>query len=288
MTTDELGEKCLVELVRYVSSYQGKILVGITYQDLARRIGFFNKNNDPHCRLGASLGKMGHLLERVDLGWNEEIPHLQALVINKKTRIPDDGINEFWKGYENLPRAEKENKARTEWQLIADFGSRWTAVLDHLGLVEAPVVPVVPAMPARGFGCGGESPAHKALKEFVKSNPHLVGVDALAKSFTEYALPSLDTLDVLFKTRACWTAVEVKSALSDGVPGDYERGLYQIVKYSAMLQAMRRDPKYSVPEEIRVVLVLEHALPPALAVLKTRLQITVIERVKPAPKQPAA
>ncbi len=286
MTHEELAGRCLVELVNHVLAHQGRTLVGITYEDLARRIGFLNKNRDPHPRLGKVLGKMGHKLENIEGVFPEGIPHIQALVVMKRGKnrgIPDDGIKEFWDGYDRLSRAEKENRAFTEWPIIAGFGSRWNSVLQQLGLPAA-VAPAVPAAPRRGRG--GESQEHRALKAYVKSNPDLIGVEVGADAFEEYALPSLDTLDVLFKTPTVWTAVEVKSSISEGVPGDYERGLYQIVKYTALLQAMRRDPKYPIPEILRVVLVLENSLPAVLVPLKTTLGITVIERFKPQARQP--
>lgn len=277
MTRDELARRCLVKLVARVLAHQSRTLTGITYEDLAREIGFFNKHGEPQSRLGQALATMGHLLEGVDLGWEERIPLIQALVVVKRGRnrgIPDDGIKEFWKGYELLSRVEKQHKAQAEWEEIADFGSRWNTVLARLNLVpvHAPVV-------TSRFGSGGESPAHKALKEYIEHNPHLVGVGAGANAFPEYALPSLDKIDVLFKAPGCWTAVEVKSSVSDRVADDYERGVYQIVKYTAILQAMQRDPKYSMPETIKLILVLETTLPPVLAALAASLQVNVLDRV---------
>ncbi len=108
-----------------------------------------------------------------------------------------------------------------------------------------------------------------------------MGADASDDAFTEYVLPSLDTIDVLFKSLARWTAVEVKSAVSDGVLGDYERGIYQIVKYSAILNAMRKDARYKIPESIVVILVLESSLPHSLKTIATKLQVQILEHVKP-------
>jgi hypothetical protein len=214
MTTDELAKKCLVKLVARVLAYEGKTLTGITYEDLAREIEFFDKHGEPQPRLGKALGKMGHLLDDIDLGWPERIPHIQALVVLKRGKnkgLPDDGIKEFWKGYDRLSRVEKEHKAHAEWKEIADFGSRWNAVLEKLGL---PPIQGTATL-VRRFGGGGESPAHKALKQYVERNPGIVGVSGGAEVFPEYALPSLDKIDVLFKSPNLWTAVEVKSSVSD-------------------------------------------------------------------------
>jgi hypothetical protein len=283
MTMDELARKCLFRLVEHVLAHQGRTLTGITYEDLARRIGFFNKHGAPQPRIGKALGKMGHLLESIDLGWKERIPHIQALVVVKRGKnkeIPDDGIKEFWRGYDQLSRIEKMHKAHAEWKEIADFGSRWNTVLQRLNL--GPVEPDLKLpKPAMRFANGGESPQHRALKEHIANNPGVIGVPGVPEVFPEYALPSLDKVDVLFKSTACWTAVEVKSVVSDSVPDDYKRGVYQVVKYAAILDAMRRDPKYLMPDSIMTILVLESSLPPALGTLAATLRIKVFEKVTP-------
>ncbi len=83
MTHDELVPKCLVELVKHVLAHQDRTLTGITYEELARRIGYLDKHHDPHPRLGKVLGKMGHTLERAQPAFQESIPHIQALVVVK-------------------------------------------------------------------------------------------------------------------------------------------------------------------------------------------------------------
>lgn len=280
MTRNELAKKCLTELVKHVLLHQGKTLESITYAELARRVGFLNRHGVPYPRLGRVLGKMGNLVDSVQPSLPEKIPIIQSLVVNKSglnRGIPDDGIKAFWKDYDKLTRPEKENKAYAEWQIIAEFGSRWNTVLIKLNLsaIDAPTL----ERQKTYRGSGGESPAHKALKNHIKNNPHLVSVDDNAESFEEYALPSLDTLDILFKTPTCWTAVEVKSSVSDYFKGDYERGIYQTVKYTALLRAMRNDTKYNIPKTIRVILALEKALPSELCELKSLLEIEVIEHI---------
>lgn len=289
MTHEQLADKCLVALVRHVLAHQGKILAGITYQELARRIDFLNKNGDPHPRLGSVLGKMGHKLETVGTEFPEGIPDIQALVVVKtgpNEGIPDDGIKEFWDGYDRLNRLEKENKAFAEWDKIAAFSSRWTRVLQLLKLLpqELPADSTLTSASRRG---GGESPAHLALKAYVKANPGLVGMPSDAEAFEEYALPSLDVVDVLFKTSGCWTAVEVKSSVSDAVAGDYKRGLYQTIKYEALFNAMRSESSYEVPGQIRVVLVLEGSLPADHAPLRDALGAAVIENINPPATRPS-
>jgi len=282
MNPEPAERRSLVELVKHVLAHQGEPLQGITYQDLAFRIRRVTKHGVGHAHgMGGVLGRMGHLLRNIEVGWRERIPHIQCLAIQKtgpNKDLPDDGIKEFWEDYPGLSRLEKEHKVQAERELVAQFGSRWNTVLQQLSLPE--VRPKI-ATPTQRGGFGGESPAHKALKEFVKLNPNLVGVDVGAQVFTEYALPSLDTIDVLFKTPMCWTAVEVKSAVSDGVLGDYERGVYQVVKYEAILRAMQQDARYLMPRTIKVTLVLEKSLPSFLKSIASNLHVEVLDNVKP-------
>jgi len=239
--------------------------------------------------MGRVLGVMGHLLKDVEGEWGEHIPHIQSLVVNKTgywRGLPDDGIKEFWPDYPALSRDEKRNKVRTEYIRIWEFGSRWNQVLQKLGL--DPVRQSEPSpQRSRRYGRGGESPAHRALKEHVRTHPEVVGANSNDTACLEYSLPSLDTVDVLFKSPERWLAVEVKSHVSDGLEQDYERGIYQCIKYRAILMAMRDDPIYSVPSKVDALLVLETRLPRKYAKTASDLGVRVIAGVDvPKPSEP--
>jgi hypothetical protein len=77
------------------------------------------------------------------------------------------------------------------------------------------IQPVAASVKQRWFGKGGESPDHKALKEHVRDHPGIVGATSSWKCFVQYPLPSLDEIDVLFKSADAWVAAEVKSAISE-------------------------------------------------------------------------
>ena len=128
-------------------------------------------------------------------------------------------------------------------------------------------------------GSGGESKEHKALKEFVRQHPELVGATSEWQSFIEYPLPSLDAIDVVFKSSEACISVEVKSAVSDAMPSDYERGLYQTIKYEALLKAMHRAGSHDIPSIIRSVLILESSLPEQFKNTAKVLGVTVFENV---------
>jgi len=277
--------KILRSLVEFIFEHPDGLITTMTYQDLAGRIGRLDRHGRPHAHgMGHVLGEMGHMLLDLDLAWNESVPHIQSLVVNKTgplRGLPDEGIREFWPEYPSLSFAEKSAKTRVEHSRILAFGSRWNEVLEKLGLEPVLRSQDEPIHPERRFGKGGESPAHRKLKRFVKDHPSLFGAaEGGWEAIEEYALPSLDSIDVLFKSPDRWIAAEVKSRVSDGFPGDYERGVYQAVKYRALISAMAQDPTYRAPSCIDSILVLESSLPGPLKMLANNQGITIYEGIK--------
>ncbi len=283
---DQQAKDSLRELVQHVFDHINDPK-NISYEELAGRIGRKNKHGQPHAHgIGNVLAKMGHLVERISgkwSGWNEKIPDIQSLVVKKGTDLPLDGIEEFWPDYPTLNKKEKRNQVQAEYKRIKEFGSRWNhvlAALDIPPIEESDNQGVIPSK----IGGGGESPEHKALKIYVRDNPDLIikGVAPEPEPVVEYPFPSCDRVDVLFKYSDQWIAVEVKSRISDSI--DCERGIYQCVKYRALLEAMKKDSEYDVPEKIQVVLLLENHLPKKLKPKAERLNIKVIEGIK-VPKE---
>lgn len=97
------------------------------------------------------------------------------------------------------------------------------------------------------YGLSGEGENHKELRIWVKDNPAKV-VEGLrnVQSKTEVALDSGDRIDVVYCCKGQTIAIEVKSSDSDH--HDLRRGVYQCVKYRAVLRA-----QYSEKNESRVV-----------------------------------
>ena len=137
-STEELARKSLATLIHHVFDRRHGQISGITYKDLAARIGRLTKHGEGHARgMGDVLSKMGSMLKDLEGEWGEPIPHIQSLVVLKTGELkglPDLGIEEFWKDYPEMSLAEKRNRTRIEHRRIADFGSRWNDVLDRLGL----------------------------------------------------------------------------------------------------------------------------------------------------------
>jgi hypothetical protein len=278
---DKQAKDSLERLVAHVFAHQDGLIEGVTYQELARRIGRLNKHGEPHAHgMGGVLGRMRHLLVDLEGEWGEPIPHIQCLVVQKtgpQKGLPDDGIKEFWRDYPRMSKAEKHNRMEAERQKVVAFGSRWNKVLEALGLHK--VVSETADPGERSYGKGGKLDAHKALKNHVRTHPGIVGASESWSTFVEYPLPSLDEVDVVFKSSAECVAVEVKSKISDHHPDDYESGIYQTVKYAALLRAMAEDARYDIPADTRSVLVLESRLPRQYAELAEILGIELVENV---------
>lgn len=249
--------------------------VPIFYSDLAKELGMSNPRN-----LNYVLGCVGQTLENLSKAWKCKVPPIQCLVVNKGTGLPGEGIGWFVSKKENFSKLtlrQKRAVVDTELQRIFSY-PKWEAVLNALKLkpVEFDFSPLI-SKASNGFG-GGESEAHKALKEFVAKNPQVIGLSLGTPSgITEYNLPSGDSLDVSFCGKNIWVAAEVKSSISNET--DIVRGLYQCIKYRAVMEAVL-IAKF-LPQNARVLLVLESALPAGLIPLRNMLGVEVVECISP-------
>ncbi len=85
-------------------------------------------------------------------------------------------------------------------------------------------------------GRGGEGNNHKTLRLWVKGNPGQVDKEFHSfKALTEVELLSGDRVDGVFYDKGKIVAIEVKSRDSNWA--DLRRGIYQCVKYKAVLRA---------------------------------------------------
>lgn len=248
--------------------------VPIFYSDLAEELGMKNPRN-----LNYVLGSIGQTLERLSKAWKCRVPPIQCLVVNKITGLPGEGIGWFVskkEDFSKLTLRQKRAVVDAELQRIFSY-PKWDAVLKGLKLksVEFDFSPLI-RKASHGFG-GGESESHKALKEFVAKNPRSIGLGVgTPRGATEYNLPSGDSLDVSFNVKKGWVAAEVKSSVSN--QSDIVRGLYQCIKYRAVMEAVLLTQ--SLPQNARVLLVLESALPAGLIPLRNMLGVEVVECVR--------
>ncbi|MGI3187077.1 hypothetical protein [Nioella aestuarii] len=254
----------------------------IYYSDLAEELGMPNPRN-----LNYVLGSIGQTLQELSDELNNEIPPIQCIVINKSDGMPGEGIGWFLnkesysgvvpEDFKKLPKLRQKEIVQAELQKVYLY-DKWREVLEYLSL--EPVSDDFSRVLAetRAFG-GGESDAHKLLKEYVAQNPTLIGLPASSpKGQTEQRLLSGDALDVSFSLPERWIAAEVKSHIS-GEP-DIVRGLFQCVKYKAVMAATQLVEKDQA--SVESVLVLEGELPKHLVPLRNMLGVTVFQNVRPA------
>ena len=101
-------------------------------------------------------------------------------------------------------------------------------------------------------GGGGEGPHHQRLRKKLTECPSRVKPGLRAEdTHTEYELPSGDRVDVLVCQEQATLSIEVKSKISN--EADLERGVYQCVKYRAVLEAQQRAERQSRPVEAWLV-----------------------------------
>lgn len=206
-----------------------------TYGDLAAAIG-----RPEYHRLGKPLARLQNVMDALAVSSKREIPTLNSLVRNKSKGIPSDGFSYVSKKYTQFNPTEKKifvdglNSQACAYE-------HWDLVLSQFGL--SPYTPFTQAeidsikVPSAKYG-GGEGAEHKALKEYIHNNPDVLGLKNVIFREMEHPLPSGDKLDVYFELAdGTHVAVEVKPSTSDD--SDITRGIFQCVKYKAVMEALQ-------------------------------------------------
>jgi len=243
----------------------------IYYQELADELGMPNARN-----LNFVLGSVGTTL--IDLGkeWGEQIPAIQSLAINQGSGQPGSGFFGGQDSYRSLTKRQREAFLQSQRAEIYSY-PKWPEVLRALGLESATTGIESLIEDASRFHAGGESESHLRLKRAIAADPTLVGLPRQCTCLgVEYPLPSGDSLDVFLQYRRTQYAVEVKSAISERA--DIVRGMFQCVKYQAVLQAWASYQHHDT--DIEVILALEAKLPAELLPLRNALQINVVDCIQ--------
>ena len=279
--TAQAARIVLPYLVEHIRRQTDGIIEPLTYSDVAKMLGRLKADGNAYAQgMGKVLGEVTRLVDAGTSDWPEELrpPHITSIVVAKSgatAGLPSDGVKDYWPGFESLTPAEKRAKVRDEFDRILAYGDRWLQVLESVGLGSAPT----PAVPDAANGThkrygwgGGESEEHKQLRLDVLARPELFDLKNTLLSETEYPLLSGDRLDVFFRTQACWVGVEVKSIRSGD--DDLERGIYQCVKYLAVMraQALIHEPP-GTEIQVMAVLVVQKQLPDDLEELAMKLGV---------------
>lgn len=257
----------------------------ITYNQLDKEIQRRRWGHHVHvAAYGRPAGAIADALIETGSLWKATIPPLNALVVTARTGIPGDGCDYYLEHYlhknvRNPTDSQREAMAEETMNKVWAF-DKWDEILKGYGLGK--IEDNIPCLlrrtnkrkpRKRGWSSGPESKEHRLLKEWVAKNPQILNDDIRFRNGkVEYLFASADRADVMFSHKRGWMAVEVKA--NNANDADLERGIYQCVKYQALLRA-----ELSVNGEIpngRSVLVSERKLSEELQSLADFLGVRVV------------
>lgn len=242
-----------------------------TYGDLNKLLGYSDGRNS---FVGELLGYVSDVLDELSLETGEEIPTLNGLINSAKTKLPSDGFGYVYHDYEDLDHDLKKIVVATINNKACEYDG-WDWVLASLGLKPSLNTQLEESIRTGEFGYSTEGEEHKRLKKYVANNPRLLETNIKGRGVNEHILLSGDRLDVYFPFDDI--AVEVKPASAP--ESDVLRGLFQCVKYKAILDA-EAEVKGLKPNS-RVFLVLGGKLSDHNRSINATLSVRVIENIRP-------
>lgn len=268
--TSSLVARAIPILVRWAVSG----VTSNTYGDLNREL----VGKSRFSGIGHVLGCIEEVLSALRMDSDNQIPTLNALVNNAKTGMPSGGLCLVCKEYESLSAEGKRAKIK-ELNDSAIKYEHWDTVLFALGLPHSVIASEQEEDEIRRVTYQGscESHQHKSLKEFIFLHPESIGIRDVIEKEKEYVLLSGDKPDVFFRLKDHTSvAIEVKSIISPS--SDILRGLYQCVKYEAVIAAEKRT--HGSLGDVRSILVIEGKLSESNCQTKNMLGVKVIEGFK--------
>ena len=247
----------------------------ITYSQAAKQllgIGFKN-NRFAAPRVGSVVA--GGIMEKI--GLHSGVPPLNVLLINDEMQLPNFGFCRdlaIWHDGDRIRETEYAEIARgnnNRWRTMCRQAMsavyaypKWNEVFKNVWGQDYPKHHSPELRPAMNpqepdglnFPGGGEGEGHRRLREWVMTHPEAVDEQyADRPTATEVMLKSGDRVDVVIylsdRLSDKTVAVEVKSRVSN--EADLERGVYQCIKYKAIMDAMDMNAE--------AVLVTEKDLP---------------------------
>lgn len=279
--TDENLEKYAVKpLARWLitAAHQRSLITyGEVKNRLVHEIGF-NPSKSAR-RMGHLAGLMMNSILEDDL----ETPLLNIILVRQDTRLPGDGAKGFLNRRFNKRYLHVKHR---DWRKYCDKAATEVYLFQHWANIYKQLfgetfksdywVSDEKEKDGINFSRSGEGRNHKNLRLWVKNNPDRIDrTSGNARAETEVTLKSGDRVDVVIYGSKRTLAVEVKSR--DSNETDLERGIYQCIKYRAVMSAMDiREEPCIIP-----VLVTESALP---GNLKNLAKLHNIIHVKAPPK----
>lgn len=246
-TRRELALKMIPVLIRWAQASWDKPHY---YADLSAAIEYGSN------QIGDVLGEIKDVLDEVMQTSGKQIPPLNALVQSKSTKLPSDGFDYVIPNYSKLSPASKAGEVAKLNLSAHEY--EWDWVLKALDLEPAKIftetdIKKLGEKSYVGYG-KGEGPEHKAIKDFISEHPEAIGIKKkIVVTETEHGLPSGDQLDVYFEFKnGNRLAVEVKPSTSPNE--DITRGIFQCVKYQAVMDALRTVEYGNYENETRLVI----------------------------------
>ena len=240
-----------------------------TYGDLIHALGYSRYSG-----IGEQLGNVEKVLVKLREVTDEDIPTLNALV--QKNGIPSAGFKFVRSFYNSLTLPEKKS-------LVAGLNARavnytkWNWVLDQFGLQPTKIFTEKELEQLGTHYGGGEGEEHKALKKYICQHPECLNYKDVVFAETEHPLPSGDSLDVYFElSDGKHVAIEVKPSIAPYQ--DICRGVFQCVKYNAVMDALRKIECKGY--EIEVLLVTAGNFSSQNKVLAEELDVKYVEGFK--------
>jgi hypothetical protein len=232
-------------LLVWCAQHEKKITYGQLDSELQRRGWGHHVNVVVY---GYPAGVVGSACIEIEKEIGEKVPPLNALIVNAKSGIPGTGCDYYLATYldknhsKRLTDAQRKAMAEETMDEVWRF-QRWDEISSRCGFkalkggIPALRSTTQPKTPRKGgWSTGPESAEHKALKQWVAQNPQVLGSKiSFPTGQPEWLFASADRADVLFAHKDGCIAVEVKAA--DAPDAELERGIYQCVKYQALLRA---------------------------------------------------
>lgn len=244
-----------------------------TYGDLAHAIG-----KSKFLGIGHALYFVQQVLDNLSTKSCREIPTLNSLCKNAKTMLPSEGFEFVSPQYNDLDENGKRVFVKGLDSNAMNF-PHWDWVLKELELKEAVPFTEEQLEAIKNPRCiyDGEGEEHKALKYYICQHPESINYKDVDFAETEHILPSGDRLDVYFElSDGTHVAIEVKPGISPDQ--DIARGVFQCVKYYAVMDALRNIECKDY--EINVLLVTAGKISSQNKVLAEELDVEYVEGFK--------
>lgn len=235
---------------------------------------------------GKPVGLVGYVLRELGIRWGVRLPPINALVVGQATGLPGSGADEFVHYFfqrqpaANFLMADRKAMMEEAIEAVKNYGDKWLTVAEAL---DTPILPLdtgttdsgqALALPPLPSGYSEESKEHKALKKWVSQHPSFfMQFGHFGPGQTEIQIRSGDRLDVHFENGHQRLAVEVKP--SHASPAEFIRGIFQVVKYRAILRA-EQQVKSAIPNASAVLVTVKR--PDSLAYdLMKRLNVEHVQ-----------